>query len=163
MLATPEQPLPDGRVTLVGAGPGDAELLTLKAVRALQAADTVLFDDLVPPETLELARREARRVLVGKRGGCPSCRQEDINGLLIRLARAGQRVVRLKAGDPMVFGRAGEEIAELRAAGVRVEVVPGVTSALAMAAALGVSLTRRELASSVRFLTGHDRHRHLAR
>lgn len=151
-----------GRVTLVGAGPGDAELLTLKAVRALQAADVILFDDLVPTEVLDLARREATRLLVGKRGGRPSCRQEDINDLLVHLALAGRRVVRLKSGDPMVFGRAGEEIAELRRAGVPVEVVPGITAALAMAAALGVSLTHRELAHSVRFVTGHGRHGALA-
>lgn len=146
-----------GRVILVGAGPGDAELLTLKAVRALQSADVILFDDLVPAEVLDLARREATRTLVGKRAGRASCRQGDINSLMIRLARAGKRVVRLKSGDPMVFGRAGEEIAELEAAGVQVEVVPGITAALAMASALGVSLTHRDLAHSVRFVTAHGR------
>jgi len=146
-----------GRVTLVGAGPGDPEYLTLKAVRALQSADVILFDDLIADEVLELARREAKRMLVGKRGGRASCRQEDINALMVKLARQGKRVVRLKSGDPMIFGRAGEEIAELKAAGIPVEVVPGVTAALALAARLGVSLTHRDLAHSVRFVTGHAR------
>jgi uroporphyrin-III C-methyltransferase/precorrin-2 dehydrogenase/sirohydrochlorin ferrochelatase len=146
-----------GRVTLVGAGPGDAELLTLKAVRALQSADVILFDDLVSPDVLELARREARRMLVGKRGGRDSCRQEDINAMMIRFAEAGRRVVRLKSGDPMIFGRAGEEIAELRARNIPVDVVPGITAASAMAARLGVSLTHRDCAQSLRFVTGHSR------
>ncbi|MDP3896857.1 MAG: siroheme synthase CysG [Mesorhizobium sp.] len=146
-----------GRVTLVGAGPGDAELLTLKAVRALQAADVILFDDLVSDQVLELARREAKRMLVGKRGGRESCRQEDINDLMVKLAKAGKRVVRLKSGDPMIFGRAGEEIARLEAENIPVDIVPGITSALAMAAALGVSLTHRDHSRSVRFVTGHSR------
>ncbi|MGQ2908161.1 MAG: siroheme synthase CysG [Aliihoeflea sp.] len=146
-----------GRVTLVGAGPGDAELLTLKSVRALQAADVILFDDLVSDDVLELARREAKRMLVGKRGGRESCRQEDINDLMVKLAKAGKHVVRLKSGDPMIFGRAGEEIARLDAEGIAVEIVPGITSALAMASALGVSLTHRDCARSVRFVTGHSR------
>jgi uroporphyrin-III C-methyltransferase/precorrin-2 dehydrogenase/sirohydrochlorin ferrochelatase len=146
-----------GRVTLVGAGPGDAELLTLKAVRALQAADVILFDDLVSAEVLELARREARRMLVGKRGGRESCKQEEINDMMIRLAKAGKRVVRLKSGDPMIFGRAGEEIAALEAENIPVDVVPGITAASAMASCLGVSLTHRDHAQSVRFVTGHSR------
>ncbi|WP_332303847.1 siroheme synthase CysG [Rhizobium sp. GR12] len=146
-----------GLVTLVGAGPGDAELLTLKAVRALQAADVILFDDLVSAEVLELARREAKRMLVGKRGGRESCKQEDINEMMIRLAKAGKRVVRLKSGDPMIFGRAGEEIAALEAENIPVEVVPGITAASAMASRLGVSLTHRDHAQSVRFVTGHSR------
>ncbi len=144
-----------GRVVLVGAGPGDAELLTLKAVRALQAADVILFDDLVSADVLELARREAKRMMVGKRGGRESCRQEDINELMIQLARQGKRVVRLKAGDPMVFGRAGEEIARLEREGIPVEVVPGISAGIALASALGVSLTHRDAAHSVRFVTGH--------
>ncbi|WDZ76906.1 siroheme synthase CysG [Ensifer adhaerens] len=147
-----------GRVTLVGAGPGDSEYLTLKAVRALQAADVILFDDLVSNEVLELARREARRMLVGKRGGRESCRQEDINEMMVSLARAGKRVVRLKAGDPMIFGRAGEEIARLEEEGIPVDVVPGITAASAMAARLGLSLTHRDHAQAVRFVTGHSRH-----
>lgn len=150
------EPNAGGRVTLVGAGPGDAELLTLKAVRALQSADVILFDALVSDEVLELARREARRIPVGKRGGRASCRQEDINTLMVKLAREGHRVVRLKSGDPMVFGRAGEEIAAARAAGIPIDVVPGITSALALSAALGISLTHRDAARSVRFVTGHS-------
>lgn len=146
-----------GRVTLVGAGPGDAELLTLKAVRALQAADVILFDDLVSGDVLELARREAKRMLVGKRGGRESCKQDDINDLMVTFAKSGKHVVRLKGGDPMVFGRAGEEIARLQREGIAVSVVPGITSALAMASSLGVSLTHRDCAQSVRFVTGHSR------
>ncbi|WP_052194840.1 siroheme synthase CysG [Aureimonas altamirensis] len=145
-----------GRVTLVGAGPGEAELLTLKAVRALQAADVILFDNLVSNEVLELARRESRRMLVGKRGGRESCRQEDINAMMLAYAKAGKQVVRLKSGDPMVFGRAGEEIACLEAEGIPVEVVPGITAASAMASRLGVSLTHRDHAQAVRFVTGHS-------
>lgn len=148
---------PHGHVTLVGAGPGDAELLTLKAVRALQSADVILFDDLVSAEVLELARREARRMLVGKRGGRESCRQEDINDTMLALAKAGKRVVRLKSGDPMIFGRAGEEIAFLERHGISCDVVPGITAASAMAASLGISLTHRDHAQAVRFVTGHAR------
>lgn len=147
-----------GRVTLVGAGPGDAELLTLKAVRALQAADVILFDDLVSAEVLELARREAKRLLVGKRGGRTSCRQDGINAMMVRFAKAGKRVVRLKSGDPMIFGRAGEELAYLEENGIPSEVIPGITAASAMAARLGLSLTHRDHAQSVRFITGHSRH-----
>ena len=143
-----------GRVTLVGAGPGDAELLTLKAMRALQSADVILFDDLVSEDVLELARREAKRLMVGKRGGRASCAQGDINDLMTRLALQGKQVVRLKSGDPMVFGRAGEEIEHLESVGVPVDVVPGITAGIAMASALGVSLTHRDMAQSVRFVTG---------
>jgi uroporphyrin-III C-methyltransferase/precorrin-2 dehydrogenase/sirohydrochlorin ferrochelatase len=150
-------PATAGRVTLVGAGPGDAELLTLKAVRALQSADVILYDDLVSDEVLELARREAKRMMVGKRGGRDSCSQDDINALLVKLARQGKHVVRLKCGDPMIFGRAGEEIERLAAEGLAVTVVPGITSASAMGAALGISLTHRDYAQSVRFVTGHAR------
>ncbi|WP_332718024.1 siroheme synthase CysG [Pelagibacterium mangrovi] len=147
-----------GKVTLVGAGPGDAEYLTIKAVRALQAADVILFDDLVSDEVLELARREAKRILVGKRGGRPSCRQEDINATMISLARQGRHVVRLKSGDPMIFGRAGEEIEALKAEHIDVEIVPGISAAFALAATLKTSLTHRDCAQSVRFITGHSRH-----
>lgn len=147
-----------GRVTLVGAGPGDAEYLTLKAVRALQAADVILFDDLVDDAVLELARREAKRMLVGKRGGRESCRQEDINRMMVSLARQGKHVVRLKSGDPMIFGRGGEELAQLASEGIPATVVPGVTAASAMAARLGVSLTHRDHSQSVRLVTGHSRH-----
>lgn len=146
-----------GRVTLVGAGPGDAEYLTLKAVRALQTADVILFDALVSHEVLELACKDAKRLLVGKRGGRKSCRQEDINETMVTLAKAGNHVVRLKGGDPMIFGRGGEEIERLRAENIPVTVVPGITSALAMASTLATSLTHRDHAQSVRFVTGHSR------
>ena len=146
-----------GRVTLVGAGPGDPELLTIKAMRALQSADVILFDDLVSDGVLELARREARRMLVGKRGARESCTQSDINETMLKLAKAGKHVVRLKSGDPMIFGRAGEEIAALEAAGIPVSVVPGITSAQAMAARLNRSLTHREHAQSLTLSTGHAR------
>ncbi|MEM0907990.1 MAG: siroheme synthase CysG [Pseudomonadota bacterium] len=146
-----------GKVTLVGAGPGDPGLLTLNAVRALQASDVILFDDLVSAEVLELARREAKRIAVGKRGARESCRQDDITNLMIRLAKAGRSVVRLKAGDPSVFGRAGEEIAALRDEGIPVDVVPGITSASAMAAKLKVSLTHRDHAQVLTLVTGHAR------
>ncbi|MBS0241289.1 MAG: uroporphyrinogen-III C-methyltransferase [Proteobacteria bacterium] len=144
-----------GRVTLVGAGPGDAELLTLKAMRALQSADVILYDDLVSDDVLELARREAKRMCVGKRGHRDSCRQGDIEDLMVRLAHEGRQVVRLKAGDVAIFGRAGEEIERLEREGIAFEVVPGITAASAMAARLGISLTHRSSAHSVRFVTGH--------
>jgi uroporphyrin-III C-methyltransferase / precorrin-2 dehydrogenase / sirohydrochlorin ferrochelatase len=146
-----------GRVTLVGAGPGDAELLTLKAVRALQSADVILFDDLVSDEVLELARREAKRMMVGKRGHRESCSQSDINALMLKLAQQGKHVVRLKAGDPMIFGRAGEEIESLEAAGIPVSVVPGITSAQGLAAGLNLSLTHRDHAQTLTLMTGHSR------
>lgn len=149
--------VPQGRVTLVGAGPGDAELLTLKAVRALQSADVILFDDLVSADVLELARREAKRMMVGKRGSRESCKQDDINALMLKLARQGKHVVRLKSGDPMIFGRAGEEITALEAAGIPVTVVPGITAAQGMASALNVSLTHRDHAQSLTLITGHSR------
>ena len=144
-----------GHVTLVGAGPGDPELLTLKAVRALRSADVILFDDLVAPEILDFARREARRMLVGKTGHRPSCRQDDINGLMVSLAKAGKRVVRLKSGDPTIFGRAGEEIAALESAGIAFDVVPGISAAQGAAASLKVSLTHLSVARRVQFVTGH--------
>ncbi len=146
-----------GHVTLVGAGPGAGDLLTLRAVRAMQAADIILFDDLIADDVLDLARREAKRMLVGKRGHRASCRQEDINTLMIDLAKKGKRVVRLKSGDPMIFGRAGEEIEALDKQGISVETVPGVTAALAAASSLGVSLTHRDCAQGVTFLTAHSK------
>lgn len=149
--ATVEQ----GSVTLVGAGPGDAELLTLRAVRALQSADIILYDDLVSGEVLDFARREAKKMLVGKTGYGPSCKQSDINALTVELARSGKRVVRLKGGDPMIFGRAGEEIDACRKAGIAVEVVPGITAAQGAASRLGVSLTQRRDARRVQYITGH--------
>jgi uroporphyrin-III C-methyltransferase / precorrin-2 dehydrogenase / sirohydrochlorin ferrochelatase len=144
-------------VTLVGAGPGSTEFLTFGAVRALQLADVILYDALVSPEILELARREADRIDVGKRAGRHSCRQDEITARMIDLARAGKRVVRLKSGDPMIFGRAAEEIDALREAGIPVEVVPGITAGLALAARLGVSLTDRRTSHSVRLVTGHGK------
>ena len=144
-----------GYVMLVGAGPGDPELLTLKAVLALQSADVVLFDDLVAPRVLELARREAERINVGKRGYKPSSKQGDISALIVEQALKGRRVVRLKGGDPMIFGRANEEIAALQAAAVPFEVVPGVTSAAAAAAYLQTSLTERNTARRLQFITAH--------
>lgn len=146
-----------GSVTLVGAGPGDPELLTLRAVRALQSADVILFDNLVSREVLDFARREAKRMLVGKTGHGPSCKQDDINRLMVSLARQGKRVVRLKGGDPLIFGRAGEEIDACRAAGIAVEVVPGITAAQGAAASLAVPLTDRGQARRVQFIAGHSR------
>jgi uroporphyrin-III C-methyltransferase/precorrin-2 dehydrogenase/sirohydrochlorin ferrochelatase len=145
----------NGSVALVGAGPGDPELLTLKALRELQSADVILYDDLVTPAIVEMARREAEKIPVGKRGYKPSCRQDHIVARLVALASQGKRVVRLKGGDPMIFGRANEEIAALRAAGIPVEVIPGVTAALGAAAMLQVSLTEREKARRLQFITAH--------
>jgi uroporphyrin-III C-methyltransferase / precorrin-2 dehydrogenase / sirohydrochlorin ferrochelatase len=156
-LLLPSEAPQSGSVVLVGAGPGDPELLTLRAVRALQSADVILFDNLVSAEVLDFARREARKMLVGKTGYAPSCRQDDINALMVSLAKAGRRVVRLKGGDPMIFGRADEEIAACRKAGIAVEVVPGVTAAQGAASRLLVSLTRRVEARRVQYITGHDR------
>src|SRR6202521_1262931 len=145
----------NGTVMLVGAGPGDPELLTRRAVRALQAADIIRVDALVAPAILDFARREAKKMLVGKTGHGPSCKQEEINALMVTLAKAGKRVVRLKSGDPMIFGRATEEIAACRAAGIPVEVVPGISAAQGAASRLGVSLTHRERARRVQYVTGH--------
>lgn len=150
-----DEPQLSGRVTLVGAGPGDPELLTLKAVRALQSADVILYDDLAGPDILDFARREAKRMLVGKTGYGPSCKQDDINRMMITLAKQGKHVVRLKGGDPMLFGRATEEIHACRAAHIPVAVVPGVTAAQGAAASLGISLTERGRARRVQFVTGH--------
>lgn len=146
-----------GHVSLVGAGPGAADLLTLRAVQTLQSADVILFDDLVSTEVLELARREARRFTVGKRGGRDSCRQEDITNMMIKFAQKGQHVVRLKSGDPMVFGRAGEEIEKLEALGIAVSVVPGITAAVAAASSTKTSLTHRDQAQGVKFITAHSK------
>jgi uroporphyrin-III C-methyltransferase/precorrin-2 dehydrogenase/sirohydrochlorin ferrochelatase len=146
-----------GSVTLVGAGPGDPELLTLRAVRALQSADVILFDDLVSREVMDFARREARKMLVGKTGFGPSCTQEDINSLMVSLAKQGKRVVRLKGGDPLIFGRAAEEIAACEAANIPVNVVPGITSVQGAAARLGIALTDRKKARRLQYVTGHAR------
>jgi uroporphyrin-III C-methyltransferase/precorrin-2 dehydrogenase/sirohydrochlorin ferrochelatase len=144
-----------GFVTLVGAGPGDPDLLTVKALRALQDADVIFHDDLVSAEVLDRARRDAERVPVGRRVGQPGIGQDAINRLLIEAARAGRRVVRLKGGDPFVFGRGGEEIAALREAGVAYAVVPGITAGLGAAAAFEVPLTYRREALRITFLTAH--------
>jgi len=149
-----------GSVVLVGAGPGDPELITLKALRALQSADVIMYDRLVSPDILEMGRREARRVLVGKTGGGRSCRQSDINDQMVALALEGKRVVRLKGGDPMVFGRANEEITACRAAGIPVQTVPGISAAMGAAAELGLSLTDRTLARRLQFVTGHSESGH---
>ena len=144
-----------GSVTLVGAGPGDPELLTLRAVRALQSADVILFDDLVSHEVMDFARREARKMLVGKTGFGPSCTQEDINSLMVSLAKQGKRVVRLKSGDPLIFGRAAEEIAACEAANIAFDVVPGITSVQGGASRLGIALTDRKKARRLQYVTAH--------
>ena len=145
-----------GHVAFVGAGPGDPELLTLKARKALDTADVVIHDRLISPEILELARREAVMVDAGKEGFGPSMTQGDINALIVKHARDGAQVVRLKSGDPTVFGRLDEEIDACTEADVTWHIVPGITAASASVAAIGQSLTRRERNASVRFLTGHD-------
>ena len=144
-----------GKVTLGGAGPGDPELLTLKAVRAIQSATVLLVDDLVSDEVVALATPQARIVYVGKRGGCKSTPQAFILKLMVASALEGHHVVRLKGGDPFIFGRGGEELEHLRAAGIDTAVVNGITSGLAAANALGVPLTHRDHAQGVILVTGH--------
>jgi len=144
-----------GCVYLTGAGPGDPELLTLKALRVIQAADVILYDNLVNDSILELGRAGVLLIDVGKRCGRHSVPQSEINRLLVEHAAAGNRVVRLKGGDPMFFGRATEEMQALQANGIAFEIIPGVTAASAASAALGLSLTQRGIARSVHFLTGH--------
>ena len=144
-----------GFVTIVGAGPGDPDLLTVKALRALQDADVVFYDDLVSPDILDRARRDAARVSVGRRIGKPGIGQDNINRLMVEAAHAGQRAVRLKGGDPFVFGRGGEEIAALREAGVAYAVVPGITAGMGAAAESEVPLTFRHQALRITFLTAH--------
>ena len=153
-MSTGMLPAP-GTVYLVGAGPGHPDLLTVRAARLIGKASCILHDDLVPDETLSLAAPDARVCNVGKRCGHKYVEQQEIHRLMIEHARAGHSVVRLKGGDPMIFGRAGEEMHALREAGISFEVIPGVTAASAAAAAAGISLTDRRAASRVLFTTGH--------
>lgn len=146
-----------GRVTIVGAGPGAADLLTLRALRSLQQADVIVHDALIGPDVLDLARRDAVRLYVGKQKGRHSHSQDRINGILIEEARKGSTVVRLKGGDPFIFGRGGEEVEALTAAGIPVDVIPGITAATGVAAALKLPLTHRDCASVLSFVTGHPK------
>ncbi len=146
-----------GKVYLIGAGPGDPELLTLKAVRMLGEADVVLVDDLVNPEVLAHCRTGARVVRVGKRGGCRSTPQSFIEKLMVRYARQGRCVARVKGGDPLVFGRGGEELKVLAAAGIDTFVASGITAGIGAAGALGMALTHRDCAPGVTLVTGHPR------
>ncbi len=150
-------PNPAGIVHLVGAGPGSADLLTLRAQRLLGEADVIVHDRLVTPEVLDMARRDADRILVGKARANHTMPQEEINALLVRLGREGRKVVRLKGGDPYIFGRGGEETEALAEAGIAFEVVPGITAALACAASAGIPLTHRDATQTVTFATGHQR------
>ena len=150
-------PDPAGIVHLVGAGPGAADLLTLRAQRLLGEADVIVHDRLVTQDVLDMARRDAEFILVGKRRSSHTMPQEEINALLVRLGQAGRKVIRLKGGDPYIFGRGGEECEALAAAGVAFEVVPGITAALACAAGAGIALTHRDATQVVTFATGHQR------
>ena len=155
VLTTKCSQVPHGRCTLVGAGPGDPEMLTLKALKAIQAASVLFVDDLVSREIVAFAQPSARIVYVGKRGGCKSTPQAFIEKLMVMAVRQGNNVVRLKGGDPFIFGRGGEEIEALQAAGIEVDVINGITSGLAALTSLNVPLTHRDYAHGVVFVTGH--------
>jgi uroporphyrin-III C-methyltransferase / precorrin-2 dehydrogenase / sirohydrochlorin ferrochelatase len=155
---TAPQPRGAGHVSLVGAGPGDPDLITLKALKALAAAEVVLHDQLVSPEVLALVPQHAQRIDVGKKGYGRACKQGDINDLMVAFAKAGRRVVRLKAGDPLMFGRLEEEIVALDTAGISFDVVAGISAAQGAAASIGVSLTRRRGARRFQAITGHADH-----
>src|SRR6202158_742047 len=156
MTASGSDATPLASIALSGGGPGDVDLLTLRAVERLRAADVILYDDLAGDEILAFARPDAELIAVGKRAGHPSPKQREVSRLMIGYAQLGKRVVRVKSGDPSIFARADEEISAARAAGVPIEIVPGITTATAAAAYLGASLTKRGVARRVQMITGHD-------